>query len=404
MRRPRLAVVVQRYGEEVNGGAELHARWLAEHLKAIGDVHVLTSCAIDVTWANVYEPGISYLNRVTLHRFPVDEPRSLKNSRKQTKAILMKEHTLFDEIAWVKAQGPYSTPLLEFLQENYTEFDCFIFSTFLYATTYFGLPLMTGKAILIPNAHDDPYIKMPVYRSLFHLPEFIFYHTEAEKDLVQKTVQNGYRIQDKVVGSGINVPSDIEAERFRQKYQIEDNFLLYVGRIDEAKNVPSLVDDFLCFRENYEGALRLVMLGNVYIPLPEHPDILPLGFVSEQDKFDAIQAASIVMMPSLYESLSMIVLESWLVETPVLVNGRCEVLKQQCRHSNGGLYYTQYEEFEAALNCLLGSKTLRQQLGKQGKQFTVQNYNWDYIVQQYATAVNTVINNHTKNNSSDWGY
>ena len=61
-RRPRravkLAVVVQRYGADINGGAELHARYVAEHLARHAEVEVLTTCARDyVTWRNELPPG-----------------------------------------------------------------------------------------------------------------------------------------------------------------------------------------------------------------------------------------------------------------------------------------------------------------------------------------------------------
>ena len=43
----KIAIVVQRYGLEVNGGAELHARLLAEELNKSNLVEVFTTCALD---------------------------------------------------------------------------------------------------------------------------------------------------------------------------------------------------------------------------------------------------------------------------------------------------------------------------------------------------------------------
>ena len=60
----KLAVVVQRYGAEINGGAELHARYIAEHLARHHDVEVLTTCARDyVTWANELPSGAARTGR-----------------------------------------------------------------------------------------------------------------------------------------------------------------------------------------------------------------------------------------------------------------------------------------------------------------------------------------------------
>ncbi|MBK6325367.1 MAG: glycosyltransferase [Chloroflexi bacterium] len=386
MTQQRVAIIVQRYGEEVSGGAELHARWLAERLLPLAEIHVLTTCAVDyVTWANEYPAKTTLVNGVTVHRFAVDQPRDWAAAQKQTQALLLQEHSLFDEIAWVKAQGPYSTALLTAVRQSYANFDAFIFFTYLYATTYFGLPLVSDKAILVPTAHDEPFLYLPVFRPLFHLPRAIVYNTLTEKGLVNRVTGNHGRAQDIIAGVGVNLPDHVSAERFRQKYQIDGPFLLYVGRIAHGKNVPELLEDFQQFRQHQKDPLKLVLIGKANFDLPTHPDIVPLGFLSEQDKFDALQAASVVVMPSLYESLSMIVLEAWLMGRPVLVNGRCAVLRNQCRRSNGGLYYTSYDEFSAALQQLLSNPSLRQQLGRQGQRFAQTEYHWDTIIHRYKT-------------------
>ncbi len=219
----KIAVVVQRYGEEVNGGAELHARWLAEHLLRICEVHVITTCAVDYnTWANLYPPGESELNGVRVHRFPVDSPR-IANMEKRTAALLLQDHTLFDEYLWVKDQGPYSTELFDFIRKAHGDFDFFIFFTYLYAPTFFGLPLVSDKAILVPTAHEEPYIELPAFRSLFHLPQTIVYNTEPEKAHVHQVTGN-MQVPGIVAGIGINVPDELNGSRFREKIGLTDEF------------------------------------------------------------------------------------------------------------------------------------------------------------------------------------
>lgn len=383
MTKKRIAIVVQRYGEEVNGGAELHARWLAEHLLTLAEVHVITTCAVDyMTWEDVYPAGTSILNGVIIHRFPVDEPRHWKKARAKSRYILLSEHSYFDELDWMKAQGPYSTPLLQFIQDSYAYFDDYIFFTYLYATTYFGLPLVSDKAILVPTAHDEPYLYLPLFRPLFHLPRAIAYNTEPERLLINRVTHNE-AVPPTVVGIGIDVPDNASANAFRHKFGIEEPFVLYVGRVSESKNVPELLSQFIRYRQNAQEPLKLILAGKANIPLPQHPDIVPIGFVSEQDKFDAIKAAAVVVIPSIYESLSMIALEAWLMGVPVLVNGRCEVLKHQCRKSNGGLHYNSFAEFSAGLNRLLAETHLRQRLGQQGLNFVENHYNWDVIIKKY---------------------
>ncbi|MCP4423322.1 MAG: glycosyltransferase family 4 protein [Chloroflexi bacterium] len=381
--KKQIAVVVQRYGVEVNGGAETAARNIAERLVPEADVHVITTCALDyTTWENRYPPGESQSNGVHIHRFPVDAPRNWRKSQKFTGHFLLRERTLDEEINWIRQEGPFSTPLLQFIKRSEARFDVFIFFTYLYATTFFGLPLVAEKSILVTAAHDEPFLYMDAYRALLQMPRHIIYLTQAEKDLVVSTAQNNH-IPSNVLAIGLDAPTDVSAERFRQKYNIHGDFLLYSGRISEAKNVPELVDYFHRFQAAYDKPLQLVLMGKSHIPLPERPDIVPLGFVSEQDKYDGLQAATVFIMPSLFESLSIVILEAWLMGTPVLVNGRCQVLKHQCRQSNGGLYYISYDEFKTELSLLLASPRLRQQLGQQGRKFTSKNYDWETAIAQY---------------------
>lgn len=390
--KPRVAVVAQRYGEAVSGGAEQHARWLAEHLLEIADVTVLTTCAQDYrSWANHYPAGESTLNGVRLCRFPVDYPRDWAQFQKLSGRVASGPSSLRQQIAWMAAQGPFSTPLFDQIEAAYLQYDAFIFFTYLYAHTYHGLPLVADKSILVPTAHEEPYLYLPLLRPLFHLPHTIVYNTTAEKSLVNRVTRNGYRQNDIVAGVGINVPEQAVAARFREKYGIDGDFLLYVGRVDEAKNVPALLADYRRYATDRRDSPPLVLVGKAQIPLPAHPRIIPIGFVSEQDKFDALRASTLFIMPSLYESLSMVMLEAWLMERPVLVNGRCDVLKQQCRASNGGLYYSSYEEFAALLDLLLSRPALRDTLGRQGAAFTRATYSWDVIVEKYSRVLGEVM-------------
>ncbi len=390
MTRKRVAIVVQRYGQEVTGGAELLARWLAERLLTLADVEILTTCALDyTTWANHYPAGETLVNGIPVHRFPVDKPRNWPKSQKRTFELISTKHSLLDELEWIQEQGPISTPLLNAIEAAYNQYDAFLFVTYVYATTYFGLPLVSDKAILIPAAHDEPYLKLPLFRPIFNLPQVVVYSTQAERQLVNAAMQNHDPVQ-LVIGVGVNVPDETSKERFRQQFGIEEPFLLYVGRIDRAKNVPELLDYFARFRQETDQPLKLVLIGRSNIPLLNHPDIIHLGFQSEQVKFDAIKAAEIVILPSLYESLSIIALEAWLMETPMIVNGRCEVMKQQCRHSNGGLYYHTYDEFEVILKKLLADAHLRERLGRQGRNFVAQTYHWDVVMAKYQAVLDTL--------------
>jgi glycosyltransferase involved in cell wall biosynthesis len=207
--------------------------------------------------------------------------------------------------------------------------------------------------------------------------------------MVQSAMQNNY-IPQFLAGVGIDTPADVNPDRFRASYDIDGDFILYVGRVDENKNVHKLLDYFARYRDSHETDLKLILIGKAHMPIPDRPDIISLGFVSEEDKFDALAASVALVQPSQYESLSLVALESWLVETPVLVNGQSEVLKYQCRQSNGGLYYGNYDEFELALTRILGDPQLAATMGRQGRAFVEERFSWDIILAKFQALFETL--------------
>ena len=155
-----------------------------------------------------------------------------------------------------------------------------------------------------------------------------------------------------------------------------------MGRIDENKGCRELFEYFRHYAR-IAPELTLVLVGTPVMPIPEHPQIRHLGFVSDQEKFDAIAAAELLIMPSYYESLSMVTLEAWALGRPVLANGQCDVLVGQCARSNAGLYYDSYEEFAEALHTVLSQSALRRALGANGRHYFNAHYTWPVIERKY---------------------
>jgi len=378
---------VQRYGLEVNGGAELSCRWVAEHLVHHAEVHVFTTCAQDYTlWENAYSPGIETLNGVCVHRFSVDSPRDPRQFSRVSTLVFTRQHSYLDEIRWMSLQGPLSEALLKEIERERDHFDVFIFFTYLYATTYYGIQLVPSKSILVPTAHDEPTLYLSLFRSVFHLPRFILYLTHAERRLVHSVFRND-AIPSLVVGTGINVPDAVDPSGFRTRHNIDGPFILYVGRLDESKNLNELLEYYCRYKESVSDDVKLVLLGKGPQTIPRRSDILALGFVSEAEKFSALAASSLLVLPSRYESLSMVLLEAWHMGRPVLVNGSCEVLREQCTNSDGGLFYANYDEFAMALRLLLGDASLRDRLGYRGGQYVRLWYDWEVVEKKYLLAL-----------------
>lgn len=379
----KVAFVVQRCGIEVNGGAEFLCRRIAERMSQYWDVEILTTCALDyMTWEDYYQPGLLEVNGVKIRRFPVDRPRDVESFNQFCGRLELraKEASVEEQEAWMKAQGPYSSKLMNYIEQHEPNYDAFIFFTYLYATTYFLLPKVQHKAFLAPCAHDEWPIYMSTWDFFFKKPRGFIFNTLEEKQFLQSRFFH-IGIEGEVAGVAVDPPESWSADRFRQQYRIEEPFLLYVGRIDLSKGCGTLFENFMKLRATESTPRKLVLLGKSAMSVPHHPDIVPLGFVDEQTKWDALSACDLLVMPSPYESLSMVLLEAWMLGKPVLVNGGCEVLVGQCRRSQGGLWHTNYYEFQAALNIM--STTVKRQLGIQGKRFVETYYSWGDIEKKY---------------------
>jgi glycosyltransferase involved in cell wall biosynthesis len=213
------------------------------------------------------------------------------------------------------------------------------------------------------------------------------YNTKEEKDFVIQKFQNG-NIPYDVAGSGVSLSEDLKNNN--SHIPIKENFITYIGRIDESKGCGELFDFFMRYKKETNHTIKLLLLGKPVMKIPCHPDIVSLGFVSEQDKYNILHNSKILLMPSKYESLSIVLLEAWLCKKPVLVNGQCEVLKGQCIRSNGGLWYENYEEFNECLNLLLADEQLRDQLGNKGRRFVDMHYSWETVEKKYLALIKRV--------------
>jgi glycosyltransferase involved in cell wall biosynthesis len=379
----KLAVVVQRYGADINGGAELHARYVAEHLSQHADVDVLTTCARDyVTWRDDYPPGTEMVNGVPVRRFRVDHARDPHVFGRWSDRVFNHHHSHLDEMKWLDAEGPKSTALLRHLKSADAGYDYILFFSYRYYHSYHGARALPSRAILVPTAERDEAIGLALSPRLFRGVRAVMYNSHEEKRLIQ-TVSNNHDVPSVVVGIGSEIPLKPQADRFRQKYGITGRFALYVGRIDQNKGCNELFKFFLTGMPALPKGLQLVLIGKAMLPIPEHPQIRHLGFLDDQDKFDALAAADLLIMPSYYESLSMVALEAWALGKPVLANGKCEVLRGQCIRSQAGLYYETQAEFTETLRAISESRGLNAAFGANGRRFFQQHYAWPVIEQKY---------------------
>ncbi len=411
--KPKIAFIIPRFDPDLAGGAEVLAKSLATALVQRGyHVTFFTTCARDhFTWQNYYPPGefqskISLFDKITgyqdskngiypvilseeksiqVTRFPVNESRDIRRFLEiQEKIIKYQDLSFEEEKEWI-SQSVVSDPLFKRLEEERKHFDLFLFAPYLFGTTYWGAQVVAEKAVLIPCLHDEPYAHLRIFKELFDNVRAVMFNTEAEKRLGEEL----YDLPDRktcVVGLGIE-PSG-EAPRlagFRKEFRLAAPFVLYAGRREGAKNSDLLIEYFRVFKRHNRTNVNLAMMGSGPLPLlpVDKKYVIDLGYLSEQNKRNAFAAAGVFCQPSLNESLSIVLMEAWLAETPAMVNAGCPVTVEHCMKSHGGLFFDNYYEFEEMLTLLLRNRSLAASLGKNGAAYVRKEYNWDAVIQRF---------------------
>lgn len=386
--RPEVAFVVQRYGVEVTGGSESLARAVAERLLPDYRITVFTSCARDyVSWRNELPQGGENLNGVEVLRFPSQEERNLDAFNRFAEPLYVREHSRQDEIEFLRRQGPWVPGLVEALAREKDRFAAVVFFTYLYYPTYWGLQAAAERSILVPTTHDEPPLRFGIYREVFALPQAFGFLTPPEEALVRSRFEVGQR-RALVTGMGVEVPASPDVRGFRQGFGLHRPYALYAGRIDAGKGCAEMLGFFQQYRQAGRAPLDIVLIGKLAMELPE--GVRYLGFLSEEKKAAAMAGAEVVLCPSPYESLSIVLLEGFALGVPALVNARSPVLLDHCLLSNGGLYYENADEFVEALGLLTGDPRLRKALGESGRRYVEAHYRWDAVLARYRQLIQAV--------------
>lgn len=382
----RVAFVVQRCGPDVVGGAESLCLQVAHRMSKYWQTEVLTTCARDyVNWQNSYPPGEEQCEATLLRRFKVDRPRHTERFNRLSAELHGRSTsaTPEEQERWMREQGPISTPLFDYLRYHREQYDAFVFFGYLYATTYFGLPLVRDRAYLAPLAHDEWPIYFTMWDRVFSQARDLIFQTEEERDFIQRRFPDCLTT-GLIAGIGIDPPDGIVPARFRDKYDLESKFLLYVGRVDESKGCGEMFDFFVRSKA-FGGRYDLVVLGSEAMPVPYYPRLVYIGRVSEQEKWDAMAACDWLLLPSRFESLSITLLETWATGRPAIVNGTSDVLRAHCTRSGGGLWYDSWDQCQAILETV--SKREKSTLGVNGRSYVLDHYSWSRVEQAYLCLV-----------------
>jgi glycosyltransferase involved in cell wall biosynthesis len=404
----RVAIVVQRFGVEINGGAELHAMQLARRLASTMDVEVLTSCARDYTdWALFYEPGVSTVAGLTVRRFthPTRNPSGQRARvplmhklrflgrrwlRRLPSALVLQPRGEpdYDGRTFLHRQGPYCPDLFEHLRTSADRYDAVIFFAALYAPAALGILAWGRRSVLVPLLHDEKAMYLPVFHQVFRAAGAILFNTTSERRLAARLygLDTSHMV---VAGVGIDAeaPSAQQQAEVRRKYAIETAYMIYVGRIDRAKGCRELLDAFAAWAAD-EPAARLVLVGQAVMRIEPDPRIVLTGFVAEDERDALIAGAAALVIPSRYESLSLVTLEAMKFGVPVIANAACDVLEEHIRESGAGLAYHGTRELVEAMHHMLAlGADERARLGAAGQRYVHDRYTWPRVIQQVSDAV-----------------
>lgn len=388
----KIAFVIPWYGD-IPGGAETECRQTAEKLQKSGlDVEILTTCVKQFLsdWnTDHFSEGTYKENGITVRRFSVRKRDTKKFDQVNFKLMNNCRISPIEEQIYMENMIN-SDDLYSYIRDHVNEYDHFFFIPYMFGTTYYGSLIYPEKSILIPCLHDESYAYMHIFKKMFKDVKAVIYNSEPEKELANRIYDiKGHQI---VMGAGMDTDISYNAQRFRDKYDIKNDFLLYAGRRDSGKNVSLLMEYFARYKESYDGNLKLVLIGKGELTVPkEHMhDIIDLGFVPLEDKFDAYAAATLFCMPSTNESFSIVIMEAWLCGTPVLVHADCAVTKDHCIKSNGGLYFSNYDEFEECLKYFLADTAKRDLIAKNGKEYVIRNYSWETLIRRYEKLLDVI--------------
>ena len=391
----KIAFVTPWYGDDIPGGMESETRRTAVHLHHAGyDVEILTTCIhqFHSDWGkNYHKAGATAVNDIIVRRFPVQ-----KRDKAAFDAIngqLMQNLPVSSKDEQIYIQEMFRAPALYAFMKAHCQDYLFFFIPYMFSSTYFGVQICPERSAIIPCLHDESYAYMDIYRHTLPKVNTMIFQVESENVLADRLFGDDATQFRTVVGTGVDSDFSFNAERFRQKYKLTEPFLLYVGRKDRGKNTHLLLAHWARYSQEHQTGMKLVLIGpgEIEIPAGAMETVVDLGFVPAQDKYDAYAAASILCQPSTNESFSLVIMESWLTETPVLVNGRCEVTREHCQRNNGGLYFSNYDEFAATVDYLMANPAIAQQMGKNGRQYVLDNYQWPMIIDKYRQIIEQIM-------------
>lgn len=383
----KIGFVIPWFGEGIPGGAEMELRETAKHLQAAGvEVEILATCVKEfgADWnVDFYPEGTDTADGLPVRRFKVRKRDTATFDAINLKFMTNRPVSKDEERIFLE-EMVNSPDLYRYIAEHKEEYSYFIYIPYMFGTTYYGIQACPEKAVMIPCLHDESYAYMDSFKEVFKQVRGMIFNARPEMELAERLYDLS-KVHTKLLGVGVNMDTEGDAERFRMNYKITEPFILYAGRKDAGKKVDLLLEYFAEYKKRNKNNVKLVLIGGGEIGIPKSvaEDVFDLGFVSKQDKYDAYAAAMMLCQPSWNESFSLVIMESWLAGRPVLVSQKCSVTRNFAHETNGGLYFDNYPEFEGCVNYIVNHPDIADAMGENGNSYVRSNFAWDVIIQRF---------------------
>lgn len=378
----KILFITPRFLQNASGGAEKLAFDYVSILSESHDVTVCTTAAKNyVTWKNEFKTGITENDSYKIIRFPVTKKRNIYHMNEILDRCLKDGDSvsLENQMLFLKEQGPYCPEIIEYVTKEQSSFDLIILIGYLYYPVVMSIPLLKVPFVIVPTFHDEPPFRLPIYKQTYK-SEYIYSFNAPEELQVFESITKQRANRYFLIGTYVDDP--FSSTELQEPLSPKQTFqFLTIGRIEPAKGYPELFLDYLDWkRSRNRSEVTLKCLGSIFsMDVSKEQEIQFSGFVSEEEKLAEIQKSYLLFNPSAYESFSISIMEAWLQEKPVLVNGRSSVMKGHCLRSQGGLYYSDKISFQRMLDYLLENPTIAYQLGKNGRKYVISNFSRDVV-------------------------
>jgi glycosyltransferase involved in cell wall biosynthesis len=398
----RVALVTPWFGRELIGGAERHAWELAHALAAAGaSVDVLATCcrSFNDDWAtNFHRAGATQLGeRLRIVRFRVDSRDRVAFNRVTAALTALPEITLRGDYVPLGendarvfvGESINSRALNAHLREQSEAYDAVLFMPYLYGTTLSILPQIAAKAYLIPCLHDEAYAYLDPVRDCVAKARGVLFNSLGEEETAASIYGPGIYAKSRVVGEAVEpVAPPRSPLRIRDFTPHRSRYVLYLGRQVATKNIDFLIAAYELFRERRAAtSLQLVLAGPTNASRGDD-GVVDLGPVNDDAKAALLTYARALAQPSVHESFSRTVYESWFARRPVFVHGRCRATARAVEDSGGGWIGSTLEDWAHMFAEIdESSDDTVDAVGERGWAAALENGTWDVVARRVLDAL-----------------